>query len=415
VFKNATKAVVFIASALDNLVKAALGDGNFGDIIAKSFNTADNIFGGQKSTTNRGGALQREKAVKIPVSPVLTPKATKEIKKQLERTFKEVGSNGLEVSDIFTNIAKSIEVLNAQKVTGLISEFDVIKQKTDLYKNSISELLTLGFEPMNNEVVKLKTELDKLNAATLFAQIFTNTLPQIPKAIEKDAIKPIQSLGQMWSNIVKAMEDDGVNKFDNLVDLISKFSVEIAKVVEKIDGILNPIFAIAGNAIDASTQKLDNYYQNQKDNIERSVMSEEQKAEAIKRLDNEVLKEKRKIARKEAILQKAQAMYGAILSGAQAVLSALKFGPIYAGVVGALAAAQIAQIAATKLPSLAIGTDLVKQDGMAYLHKNEAVVPADVAKGGFTRGGNNEIYGKLSGIDLILSSRYANNYYNRLR
>ncbi|MBK6563772.1 MAG: hypothetical protein IPG18_00925 [Saprospiraceae bacterium] len=48
-----------------------------------------------------------------------------------------------------------------------------------------------------------------------------------------------------------------------------------------------------------------------------------------------------------------------------------------------LGLAQIAAIASAPLPSLAIGTDYVKSDGLAQLHKGEAVVPADVVNGGF--------------------------------
>lgn len=41
-----------------------------------------------------------------------------------------------------------------------------------------------------------------------------------------------------------------------------------------------------------------------------------------------------------------------------------------------------------KIPKLKIGTDLVKQDGLAYLHKNESVQPASVAGGGYSGGYN---------------------------
>lgn len=43
--------------------------------------------------------------------------------------------------------------------------------------------------------------------------------------------------------------------------------------------------------------------------------------------------------------------------------------------------------AAKTVSSLAVGTNLVKSDGMAMLHQGEAVVPADVVKGGFNMSG----------------------------
>ena len=45
-------------------------------------------------------------------------------------------------------------------------------------------------------------------------------------------------------------------------------------------------------------------------------------------------------------------------------------------------------ISVPKIPKLKIGTDNVEREGLAYLHKGEKVVPADVVKGGYTGEGN---------------------------
>lgn len=90
-------------------------------------------------------------------------------------------------------------------------------------------------------------------------------------------------------------------------------------------------------------------------------------------------------------------------------------GAIIAG-VGLIAVATIVKgIISKGVPSLAIGTDMVKSDGLAMIHKGEAIVPADVAKGGFNGGNGTQIYGRLSGIDLLLSNDYAKTYQSRLR
>lgn len=61
------------------------------------------------------------------------------------------------------------------------------------------------------------------------------------------------------------------------------------------------------------------------------------------------------------------------------------------------------------IPALRVGTDYVNEEGMAYLHKGESVVPADVVKGGFT--GNSDGIDKLTNLlerfyDMVDSKDY---------
>jgi len=100
-----------------------------------------------------------------------------------------------------------------------------------------------------------------------------------------------------------------------------------------------------------------------------------------------------------------------------------KAGPVGAAAAIAAGTALIAISSAVQsnlaknLPSLAIGTDYVKQDGLAMLHKGEAVVPADVAGGGFSRGRNGmvNVSGRIQGTDIILVSDYAMDFKTRIR
>ena len=58
----------------------------------------------------------------------------------------------------------------------------------------------------------------------------------------------------------------------------------------------------------------------------------------------------------------------------------------------------------------------MKSDGLAMIHKGEAIVPADVAKGGFNgSGGMAQVSGRIQGTDIILVSDYAMNFKNRIR
>jgi hypothetical protein len=72
-----------------------------------------------------------------------------------------------------------------------------------------------------------------------------------------------------------------------------------------------------------------------------------------------------------------------------------------------------------KGPSLAIGTNFVKSDGFAQIHKGEAIVPAKVVEGGFKQSGQYnkqiEVYGFQRGTDLYYTNKYAYNTANRLK
>lgn len=62
-------------------------------------------------------------------------------------------------------------------------------------------------------------------------------------------------------------------------------------------------------------------------------------------------------------------------------------GPAAAGPATASAATVQASAAAAAVPGLAIGTNLVLSEGLAYLHSGESVQPASVAGGGYSGGG----------------------------
>ena len=62
------------------------------------------------------------------------------------------------------------------------------------------------------------------------------------------------------------------------------------------------------------------------------------------------------------------------------------------------------------VPSLSVGTDLVKEEGLAYLHAGEKVVPADVAGGGYTRENNEETNELLRDLISLIDSKEYNPY-----
>ncbi|HZG87307.1 phage tail tape measure protein [Paenibacillus sp.] len=54
-----------------------------------------------------------------------------------------------------------------------------------------------------------------------------------------------------------------------------------------------------------------------------------------------------------------------------------------------------------KIPQLAIGTDMVKESGLSVIHKGEAVVPAKVARGGYSGSGG------AGGAQIVINATYV--------
>lgn len=118
------------------------------------------------------------------------------------------------------------------------------------------------------------------------------------------------------------------------------------------------------------TDAIEAWYERNRERIERTITDETEKVAALEALDEEKArkenklqvqmdKERRKLERKRAKAQKASALISAGINVAEAITKALTAGPligqIFAGIVAALGAVQMAAIAAAPLPALARG------------------------------------------------------------
>lgn len=368
--------------------------------------------------------------------------------------------------------------LDQQLKAGTITSFEATAQKVEFLNSEMQRLKDEGVAPTSAEFLKLSNAYNELatetdgvvkNIAALitgvkdlsdpFNDIETETFTELSKQITiiqdktkaglisdtdadverinaiKSALNNLIEQGLGESDLAKKLQDQlkGIapevgKPFEDIFDLLGQKFEQIFKVpagkgkeaAEAIAGGIGSAFSTLSQLNANREAELDQYYQKERALIDGSIGNEESKAAAIKALDEDVAKKKRAIARKQAAIDKASAIFSATVNAANAVVKALTagpiLGPILAGLIGGLAAAQIAAIAAAPLPSLAIGTDLVKSDGLAMIHKGEAIVPADVAKGGFS-GGNGiaQVSGRIQGTDIILVSDYAMNFKNRIR
>lgn len=153
---------------------------------------------------------------------------------------------------------------------------------------------------------------------------------------------------------------------DNLLTFGEKLTAGVDSWASKISGFFDKwgegigmIGDIWGQALKNQTIALENSHNRQLVAINKSQMTEEQKADAIQNLEDETAEKRAAILRKQAIAEKAAAITSAIINGAQAMtkvsaqtgIATFAFSPIIAGLV----AAQIATIAAQPIPAFADG------------------------------------------------------------
>jgi len=325
----------------------------------------------------------------IPLFADLAKETEKSNLIKLGQSVRVVNPQLNETATFLKQVGDEIEAIQVRADRGFITQAEADIEKAGRIKQAIQDATQQG---LGTGVVDALTEqLGKVSPQQTFGNIFDYLGSKIAS---------LPNIGEKLGGDIK--------------DLGPKLS-------EALQGVANTIgqvFSTIGSIFDLQEDKLDAFEEKEKARIENSLMNEEDKAAALDKLNEDVLKKRKILARKQAAIDKAQAIFSAIVSGASAVVQALNtplIGPILAKITAGLVAAQIAAIAATPLPSLAIGTDMVKRDGLAMIHKGEAIVPANVVKGGFTGGGGGqELYGRLSGIDLIISNRNSQKYLNRI-
>ncbi len=237
-------------------------------------------------------------------------------------------------------------------------------------------LLELKTRSIRKEIEELQ-KLRDAKEATFFVEVAANKLIRAKKIeifkLERDAQNKLsESDAERLLNQVKFLDNVKkintelqkvqINEADFLPDPVATttfFDFIIAKLDQlgkKFASVFDGAFAVTSAFFAKDNAMIDNNHQKRIDAINSSTNTEQQKAKAIEALDEETNKKRRALARKQAIAQKAEAIFSGTLSGIQATLRGLAIGgPILAGIISALAATQVALIAATPLPALAEG------------------------------------------------------------
>lgn len=318
--------------------------------------------------------------------------------------------NATDKTDEYTKKLQSLnkELADNEKLfkAGLISGPEAASIELGILQSKLETLVLSGLDPASNSIKDVKDSIEELrNVGTVDFLPPTDPGATFEKAIgilQTSILKGATSASEATTKILEGSKGKiqeyyvGIEK--GFVDLTGKYKAyteEIATVATDITQLIN-------SAISSSLESVGVLIGN--------LVSGEGAA-SLKTFFNSILT----VVLDFSIgLGKQLIALGTAAEALQKLFTAAgPIGAIIAG-IGLVALGTVVKgIIAKGVPKLAIGTDMVKNDGLAVLHKGEAVVPANVVKGGFT-GGAGQLTGRLSGIDILISARNSERYLNRI-
>src|SRR5690606_29920603 len=161
---------------------------------------------------------------------------------------------------------------------------------------------------------------------------------------EKEALEKADKLGSAEVEIVRYYEQKKKElRRQTAQDYLSTMSDMLSRVE-----------SIFGQHFQNREQELRNWYDAEKEKIEASQISEEEKHLALEELDKEREAREREMARRQAEADKAFAIFSIIINTSRAAIEALPNLALSA-VVTAMGVGQMALVAAQPLPALAKG------------------------------------------------------------
>lgn len=308
-------------------------------------------------------------------------------------TFKVVrgGLFDFENADIFDDLKKKLATIDLKASVGL--NIDVRDEKLGAINSALSQITESG-NYTADAMAKINAELTKIGENPGIGAMSKSVEGMLKSfGVASSIIGPVDQLFTQFYNNQSAALDEKTNKQIESIELTS---------------------ALERDTIEKSLLGED-------EKSKRLKAIEEDKAKKLKSVEEKAAKERAAIARKTAIQNKILGIFNATVSMFEGVAKALSLGPAglpLVPIVKALGLANIAAIASAPLPSLAIGTNYVKSDGLAKLHKGESVVPARVT-GHYTQGARMPQQNDNSVIirngDLKIMTDYSIHLDRRLR
>lgn len=281
-----------------------------------------------------------------------------------------------------------IKTWNEERISAIYEETNLLN--IERQKQATQELLDSEKTQSKKKAINLKATVDIL-------QNEYNAQQKILELENLSAEQKAQALQRM-ADLEVALQDKVRN---GVVDLENTKREEIERTLQFISDTTNQIFDIQAQLNDNALQRAQNRYERE---IQLAGDSEDKKLSAQRKFEAE----QRKIQKRQAIAEKAQAAFNIGLNTAQAIMGIWAQVPKFdfgisaatlTAIVGALGAAQLAAVLSKPLPFFEKGTDsapaafvagesgteaIIKPSGEVFLTPNRATVFNDKSLVGST-------------------------------
>lgn len=319
------------------------------------------------------------------------------LNKKTDDEITNPSGNKFDVSDLIREAAFKNEkaLLEAQKRlseqyrNGQIGAEDFIEKLADLQKEYNSKLIQDTIEALERTLIteRLTAEEKKevieelanfrIEAQKISIQAVEDAAKrelEIQKELAEDIKKEAEDLAEWQKKNREKSSEEEIENTKKTEEEIQAIKQGIAQVgYEALTTFANEFFAAQSAR---QQEELNGFIENQNKRInyvndleQQGVISAEEAARRRLRIEEETARKQAEFARKQAIADKANALFNIAINTAQGITAALASvppNPILAGIVGATGAIQAAAVAARPIPEFFKGTDS-SPEGLAYV------------------------------------------------
>ena len=329
---------------------------------------------------------------------VLAPKVVEETKK----TFTPKGDGGKQ-KDIYSDTIKELKLLDQLSALNLETEAPVKKIK--VLEDALAKLIESGIKPTSQKFKDLESQLIGFkNEVKLRVELDGESLQEAKDRLSKEKLEISAKILVDVEQRKDFAEFAKEGSFDKRLKDAVSLNLPQPKIIPTIDtsGLtagIEQINTIAGDISNTLQSAVGGAFESLGSILSDAVTGD---LGGLQGFFSRILII---IADFGSTLGKQLVALGTAKLALDKLFKSSPFGAIAAG-IGLIALSGVVRAIASKgIPSLAIGTNFVQRDGLANIHKGEAIVPAKVVGGGFNLGGGMH-HSVIRGQDIHLVSNF---------